>query len=256
MAKSRIRRNPSLKGTGLATAGLVVGYLILLSEIGTTGIYVWRISNAVKQGFVNARENLATNNFIITQTQPATVSNENQQAEPVQTKVIVTNVQPIESAKPVTPAAAAPQSEPGLSGWASDISRVAFPTHPVSGKLHGLDFAVATASFRNGDLKMRSANGAQLDVYRLGAAIEGRSFEIQSDDDDPANPRVKMTWNEGEAIETATFSKGYGMKLQFGRAINRTVSGKIYLCLPDSSKSCVAGTFEVKLPKPRSGQTP
>jgi len=234
LAKSRIRRNPSLKGSGLATTGLIIGYLILMSEVGTTAVYVWRFSTAVKQGYENVRQNLATNNLIVTQTQSTTVSNDNQPMEPV---------------KPETVAAANPQIEPDKTGWTSGINKVSFPNYPVSGKLHGMDFAVKTASFRNGDLRIRSADGMQLDVYHLGASIEGRSYEIQSDDDDTANPHVKMTWNEGGAVETATFNKGYGMKLQFAQAINRTVSGKIYLCFPDDAKSCVAGTFEVKLPK-------
>jgi len=256
MAKSRIRRNPLLKGTGLATAGLVIGYLILISEVGSTAFYMWRISVAVKQGFENARQNLATNNFVVVQTQSPTVSNNNQQMEPIPTGTVVTNKPPAESIKPATVAAPSPPIEPRQSGWTSDISRVSFPDHPVSGKLHGMDFAVTVATFRNGDLRIRSADGTQLDVYRLGASVEGHNYEIQPDDDDPANPRVKMTWNEGGAIETATFNKGYGMKLQFAQAINRRVSGKIYLCFPDDAKSCVAGTFEVRLPQNRPGQTP
>lgn len=234
LAKSRIRRNPSLKGRGLATAGLIIGYLILTLEVGTAAVKMWRFSIAAKHGFENVRQVLATNNVIVTQTQSTTVSNDNEPVEPV---------------KPMTVAAANPQIEPDKSVWTSDISKVSFPAHPVSGKLHGLDFAVKTTSFRNGDLKLRSADGVQLDVYRLGDSIEGRSYEIQSGDDDTSNPRVKMTWNEGGAIATATFNKGYGMKLQFARAINRTVSGKIYLCFPDDSKSYVAGTFELRLPK-------
>ena len=91
----------------------------------------------------------------------------------------------------------------------------------------------------------------QLDIFRLGASIEGHSYEIQPADGGNANPHVKMTWNEGGAIQTATFSKGYGMKLQFDQAINRTVSAKIYLCFPDDSKSCVAGIFEVIFYPPR-----
>ena len=60
-----------------------------------------------------------------------------------------------------------------------------------------------------------------------------------------------MTWNEGDVIQDATYSKGYGMKLQFAQVVNRKVSGKIYLCLPDDSKSYVAGTFEVRISKPK-----
>ena len=235
LAKSRIRRNPSLKGSGLATTGLIIGYLILMSEVGTTAVYVWRFSTAVKQGYENVRQNLATNNLIVTQTQSTTVSNDNKQMEPV---------------KPGTVAPGNQQIEPAKSEWTADISKASFPDHPASGKLHGIDFAVKTASFRNGDLKIRAGNGTFVDIFHLDASIEGHSYEIQSDEGGNTNkPLVRMTWNEGDVIQTSTFSKRYGMKLQFDQAINRTVSAKIYLCFPDDSKSCVAGTFEVRLLK-------
>lgn len=60
-----------------------------------------------------------------------------------------------------------------------------------------------------------------------------------------------MTWQEGDVTQTATYNKGYAMKLQFGPAIKRKVAAKIYLCFPDDAKSCVAGTFEVRLLKPK-----
>ena len=236
LAKSRIRRNPLLKGSGLATAGLIIGYLFLMLEVGTAAVRIWSFSAALKHGYENARQELATNNIIVTQTQSTTVSNENQPVEPV---------------KPVAAATNEQQTEPATSGWTSDISKMSFPDHPVSGKLHGIDFTLKTALFRNGDLKISSANGMFLDIFRLGESIEDHSYEIQSVDSDNTNPHVKMTWNEGDVVQTSTFNKGYGMKLQFDQAINRTVSGKIYLCFPDDSKSCVAGTFKVRLPKPK-----
>jgi DNA-directed RNA polymerase subunit RPC12/RpoP len=237
VAKSRIRRNSLLKGSGLATAGLIIGYLVLMLEAGTAAVHIWRFSAAVKQGYKNVRQDLATNSIVITQTQSATVSNDNQRTEPVKPAAIVTNNEQ--------------QNEPTKSEWTSDISKASFPNHPAVGKLHGIDFTVRTVSFRNTDLKISSTNGTSLDIHGLGASIEGQSYEIQSNDDGGTNPRVKMTWHEGDVIQTATFSKGYGMKLQFDQASNRRVSAKIYLCFPDDSKSCVAGTFEVKLAKPK-----
>jgi DNA-directed RNA polymerase subunit RPC12/RpoP len=219
LAKSRIRRNPLLKGSGLATAGLIIGYLILMLEVGTAAVRLWSFSSALKQGYENVRQDLIT--------------------EPVKPGTVATGNQQIELAK---------------SEWTSDISKASFPDHPASGKLRGIDFAVKTASFRNGDLKISSANGTSLDIFRLDESIEGHSYEIQSVDGSSANPHVKMTWNEEEVIQTATFNKGYGMKLQFDQAINRTVSAKIYLCFPDASKSCVAGTFEVRLIKQKPKQ--
>ena len=250
MARSRIRRNPSLKGSGLATAGLVIGYLFLMSEVGTTAVYVWRVSNAVKHGFENARQSLATNKIIVVQTQSTTVSNNNQPVEPAPAGVVVTTNQPVEPVTPATTVATSRQIEREKSEWTADISKASFPDHPASGKLHGLDFTVTTASFRNGDLKIRAGNGMLVDIFHLDASIEGHSYEVQSDEGgNTNNPLVRMTWNEGDVIQTTTFSKRYGMKLQFGQAVNRKVSGKIYLCFPDDSKSCVAGTFEVRLLK-------
>jgi len=255
LAKSRLRRNPALKGKGLATAGLVIGYLILISELGSTAFYAWRVSTAMKHGFENARQELATNNFIVVQTQSATVSNESQSAEPAPGNALVASNQPAESTRPAA-AVASPQTEPEPAGWTSDISTVNVPAHPVSGKLRGQDFAARTTSLRSGELRIRSESGMQLDIYRLGNSVEGQSYEVRPNDSDNDHPRVRLTWNEGDAVITATFSKGFGMKLQFGEAIHQIVSGKIYLCLPDTSKSFVAGTFELRLPKPRSRQTP
>lgn len=236
LARSRIRRDPSLKGGGLATAGLIIGYLFLVIGVGTAAVRIWTFSAAVKQGYENVRHDLATNNFIVvTQTPSTTVSND---------------LKPLEPVPPGPAAAGNPPGAHAQSGWTSDLSQVSIPDRPVSGKLHGIDFTAKTTLFRNGDLKIRSENGIQLDIYRLGNSIEGQSFDVQSDDNDSRNPRVKVTWNEGGAVQTATFNKGFGMKLQFAQAVNRTVSGKIYLCLPDNSKSCAAGTFKVRLPKP------
>ena len=236
LARSRIRRDSSLKGNGLATAGLTIGYLILMLETGTAGVYAWRLSAAMKQGYENVRQDLATNNVIVTQTHSTAVSNGNQQMEPVKPVAAVANEQQMESA---------------ASGWTSEISTVSYPGHPASGKLHGMDFALKTATLRGANLRISSEHGLSLDILGLDDPIEGRSYEIQPDDGGGANPHVRMTWTEGDVILTATYNKGYGMKLQFGQAVNRKVSAKIYLCFPDDSKSCIAGTFEVRVPKPK-----
>ena len=52
----------------------------------------------------------------------------------------------------------------------------------------------------------------------------------------------------GDVIQSSTYIKGYGLKLQFDQAINRTMAGRIYLCSPGEAKSYVAGAFKVRLP--------
>jgi hypothetical protein len=235
LAKSRIRRDSSLKGNGLATAALIIGYLMLMLEVGTAGYRIWSFSNAVKQGIANVRQDLATNNIIITQTQSTAVSNDHPQMESVQPVVAVTNQ---------------PQMEPAVSGWTSDVSKAAFPDHPVDGKMHGMHFALKTATLRGANLRFNSENGPSLEIFGLDQPVAGQSYEIQPADSS-ANPRVKITWNEGDVTQAAIYGKGYGMKLRFAQVVNRKVSGKIYLCLPDDAKSYIAGTFEVRIPKPK-----
>ena len=45
-------------------------------------------------------------------------------------------------------------------------------------------------------------------------------------------------------------SSGYALRLAFRQAANGRVTGKIYLALPDASKSFVAGIFDAEIKKP------
>jgi DNA-directed RNA polymerase subunit RPC12/RpoP len=235
LARSRIRRNPLLKGGRLATAGLLIGYLFLLLETGTAAVHLWRFSAAVKQGYANVRLDLATNNLMITQPIASTVSNASLAGE---------------IAPPVAVTPSATPANSTSTGWKLDSGNMMFPANPIGGKLHGSDFVLKTAWFRNGDLKITSTSGLSLDLHNLGETIEGASYEVQPADDGGI-PHVRMTWQEGDVTQTATYNKGYAMKLQFGPAMKRKVAAKIYLCFPDDAKSCVAGTFEVRLLKPK-----
>jgi hypothetical protein len=230
LAKSRIRRNPSLKGSGLATTGLTIGYLIFMVEAATVTAYVWSFSTALKHGYENARQTLQTN--IITQANPIAVT-------------------------PPPPATASNNDqlmEPAASGWISDISQASLPDDPVGGKIHGLDFTFKAAIFRGANLRINSAHGLSVQILGLGKSIQsiqGSNYEIQATNSDDGNPRVMMSWNEDGVVQTVTYTADYGLKLQFGQAKNRRVSGKIYLCFPDEDKSCVAGTFVIRIPKPK-----
>jgi hypothetical protein len=227
-----MRRDSSLKGKGLATAGLTIGYLFLMLEAGTAAVYIWSFSSAMKQGIEKAKQELATNAIVVVQTQSTAPTNASQ---PVETAQLVTaNSQPVEST---------------VTGWTADINQMSFPTQPVSGRLHGSDFAVSTASIQGTSLRLYSESGMAVHILGLDTAVEGQSYDIQPADNG-AKLRVRMSWSEAGADQTTTFGKGYAMKLQFGPAINRKIAGKIYLCLPDDSKSYVAGTFEVRVPRP------
>jgi DNA-directed RNA polymerase subunit RPC12/RpoP len=239
LAKSRIRRNSRLKGQGLATTGLVIGYLILMLEAGTVGIKMWRFSAAMKQGYENVRSDLATNHIILTTNQFTTISNIKQPMDSAGTGAVVAGNLPAEAAN-------------SGSEWTADINTASFPDHPVSGKFHGMDFTFKTALFRNGTLKISSTEGMVLEIFRLGTSIANQEYEVQPADDEGDIQHVKMTWNEGDVIQSATFNKGYGMKLHFDQVKNRKAAAKIYLCFPDDSKSYITGSFEVRLARTKA----
>jgi hypothetical protein len=220
LAKSRLRRDPMLKGTGLATAGLIIGYLMLTAEAGTVGVKLWSFSKALKQGIATVQQGLATNAVTVVQSQSTAATNDS------------------------------PAAEPAAVGWTDDLSQMAFPEQPASGRLHGLDFTLKAAALRAGNLKLTAENGCLVEVLGLGAAVEGHSFEIPPADD-AGKVRVRLTWNDGAAVQTTTFNDDYRLKLEFGQANKRKMAGKIYVCLPDDAKSYVAGTFDVRLPKPK-----
>jgi hypothetical protein len=234
MAKSRIRRDSLLKGSGLATAGLVISYLSMVAGVCIAAFWVWTIGAAVKQGVETVQQGLATNHIVV-QTQSTTVSNANKPE--------------MDATKPADITHDTPQTETVKSSLSLDVTKVVFPNHPIDGKLRGKNFNLKTTWFRNGDLRLRSEDGMQVDILRLGATVENRTYEIQPSNDGRTIPHVKMAWTEDDVVQSVMFTKGYGLNLQFGPTVNRTMSGKIYLSLPDDSRSCLAGTFEVKFPK-------
>jgi hypothetical protein len=69
-------------------------------------------------------------------------------------------------------------------------------------------------------------------------------------------PAVSLVWRDGNMRITESFTNGYAMKLEFGVVSSNQLPGKIYLCLPDEMKSCVAGTFNAEIRNFRSRREP
>ena len=59
--------------------------------------------------------------------------------------------------------------------------------------------------------------------------------------------RVMLRWRDGGQTARENFDGGYAMRLEFGALAGNRMPGKIYLCLPDETKSYVAGTFNVEI---------
>ena len=227
LAKARIRRDPTLKGRGLATAGLIISYGTVILATGLVAALLFRGAAIFKNAYQQAEQIMATNKVVSAQvqTQSETVSN---------------SEEPAQAASSV---------------WTMDVKGARIPDGPVSGEIHGQNFEFKRAILRGGNLKFTSAVGAEyVLIHGLGHDIANNTFEVESNSTGD-NPKVEIAWGENGQNNTQNFAAGYAMELQFDTAQKRKIPGHIYLCLPDDSKSYIAGAFTTTLPKPKKPQT-
>jgi hypothetical protein len=151
--------------------------------------------------------------------------------------------------------------------WTLDLTNAVFPAGPAAGKIHGKDFVCRRAVFQNGLLMLRSSTDRDVDItanlYNLDVStkafstnaieiLSGRDFEAGTNHAGFA-PGAWLSWHDGDLQVTERFTNGFALKLEFEAVSSNQLSGRIYLCLPDLAKSCVAGKFtaEIRNPRPR-----
>jgi hypothetical protein len=152
--------------------------------------------------------------------------------------------------------------------WTMELTNADYPTAAAAGKVHGEGFLCERATLTGGILSLRQGNNWPPDLgvsvllfARAGEELSGKSIQIAPDRGPPL-PRVVMRWkNDSDKAETRNVNSGYALRVDFGQATNGRMPGQIYLCLPDESKSVVAGTFDAEIrkpppPKPGSPATP
>jgi hypothetical protein len=78
-----------------------------------------------------------------------------------------------------------------------------------------------------------------------GEKLGGQVVNVTSDMHGAGVPSVAKRWktNPRYAPSSKFFSSGYAMKLELGALTNGVVPGKIYLALPDTEQSVIAGIF-------------
>ena len=156
---------------------------------------------------------------------------------------------------------AAAKARAAKAAWRLDAAQADFPDREASGKLHGVNFKVETVLFQAGVLTLRQDSGSARQFViilpiKTGETISGKSFKVAATDTE-RQPQVTLNWkDEGAKVPgTANFTKGYGMRLEFGAVADGKVPGKIYLSVPDAEQSYVAGHFEIG-PRKIAGQPP
>jgi hypothetical protein len=142
----------------------------------------------------------------------------------------------------------------GTNLWTLDLSDVKFPEDPVGGAIHRRAFTLERASITGSNLTLRIGRTGPMDlglnIYffnRLPEELGGKTAEVKPMDS-PA-PRVVLHWKDSQRA-SETFRGGYAMRVEFGPVANGALPGKIFISLPDDSKSWVAGTFRAEIHKP------
>lgn len=141
--------------------------------------------------------------------------------------------------------------------WTLDVNLAKIPEGRANGKISGTNFVVQTARLDavGASHVLRLTQGSvasperEVLVYlrpKAGASIPGSSWTISKDTKGPGVPQVTKRWktNPKFAPQQKSFPTGYAMKLELGPLEEGTVSGKIFLALPDPEQTVVAGLFK------------
>jgi hypothetical protein len=228
LARRNMRRDPSLKGAGFATAGLIISYFTLAFTIGFFALSLTSIISVAKKAKEEALQ---------------------QQQK----------IQAAEASAKAAAARKAADTSSGDSLWNLNLTTAQFPDHPAAGKIHGQDFTVERAITRNDVIILRQGQNPIPDLQVIiftflknSKNLAGKTYDISPANADLSQknmPHVHLLWKEeGSATnKSKIFSKDYAMKLELGAAdAAGKIPGKIYLCLPDDQHSYVAGSFDLE----------
>ena len=217
MARSRLRRNPSLRGSGLATAGLVIGYLF--------GVLwaVWFVMFGL--AWISGTRQASSG----APASPGTLQNTGPRLKPG----------PRGSGTNPKPYIAVPKLEP----------RLQMPTDPVSGRIGSYDFTCDSATLEQGGLTLKQGADinptAEFTVALLETdvrALSGKAINIGPKTRGKV-PQVRALWRQNGKSESLVQNGGYTMSLRFDAIENDTMSGRIDLKLPGNPAATLQGNF-------------
>lgn len=143
--------------------------------------------------------------------------------------------------------------------WTLETDSAKIPEGRVNGMISGTNFVMDVAQLQKSGsayiLSLRQGMGASADreilVYlRLGPGESplGYSQMISADMKGAKVPQIVKRWkpNPRFAPQQKSYNSGYVMKLELGKLETNVIPGKVYLALPDSEQSVVAGVFKIR----------
>lgn len=146
---------------------------------------------------------------------------------------------------------------PTNTAWTMDLAQAVTPEGPAVGRVHGQGFFCERAILRGGLLSLRQGKvwppdlGLSVRLFvRQGEDLSGKTIVVRPDRRPPL-PEVVLRWKDEQKQPVVDrLESGYALQLVFGNAENGKMPGRIFIALPDSSQSFMAGTFEAVIRKP------
>jgi len=162
---------------------------------------------------------------------------------------------PVTNAVPAEPEPPPPPKELPLlpAVWTLEVDQAKIPEGKANGSISGTNFIVETAVCTPQILRL--AQGAALSPDReilvylhlnAGESLTNHTWTVSKDVRNKEVSQVVKRWktNPRYAPQERRFSSGYAMKLELGAVTSNVISGKIFLALPDTEQSVVAGQFK------------
>lgn len=145
--------------------------------------------------------------------------------------------------------------------WTLDLGTAKIPESKVNGMIAGTNFVLETARVDpvGAAQVLRLTQGQivspdrEILIYlhlKPGEKLGGQSLSISSDMMGSGVPQVAKRWksNPRFAAQLKSFYNGYALKLQLGQVADNAIPGKVFLALPDTEQTVVAGVFKATVP--------
>ncbi len=219
--------------------GIAIGLAVVVA-LGAGGYFAWPyVQEKLGKGNADSAGNAA--------------------AKPAQTAAAAPGADAAAAAPETPPAPPAPNTNAVIAPkWTLDAKKAEIPEGKLNGSIAGTNFVCESGRLdRSGTaayvLTLRQGKGLTPDrgvaIYLRGGEIPtNRTFTASEDAGATGVSSVSKIWKTDPRYQakTQSYSKGYAMKLDFGpMSESGTVSGKLYLALPDTEKSVLAGNFTV-----------
>jgi hypothetical protein len=223
IARKRIRTNPSLKGGGLALAGVIIGYCMIALSAGYVSFVTYNVVKVVKsepfqKGYNDARA----------------------RAEAIQAQ---------QQGQPMP--GGAPQ-QPGVTfGSPEEKKPLPVPAGAVAGKIKGQTFTYSRASLdkRMGLFSVRDGQDffadREVKIFlfpKPGESLENRTWKITAGSSG-MNPHVHLSWQENGAPRTEIVTSGYNLELKTEAAKDGAVAGTFSLKVTGRTPVDLKGNF-------------